>query len=450
MGERENLLTQSMGELFMKLSVPGMMGMLIIGLYNFVDSIFVGQLVGKEAVGAVALMYSVVLFNQGLLTLIGSGSMSVLSIAIGKNDQQKIDKLLGNMIVILVVISGLFSSIVYFNVDGIVSFIGGKGLTHELGVRYLRILLIGFIPAALGPAMNFLVRAEGKMKAAMIISGGAGIVNIILDPIFIKVLGFGIEGAAIATVISQTLCMIIQFKYFGSGKSIINIKKIKLRIEKDILPEILNVGVAQLIMCIMAMVQQIILFRSLQHYGGNDQVALMGASYRVFMFAFLVVWGIGQGLQSVVGVNYGAKKYDRVKKAFKKFTAIGSVISTTVWVLFMAFPHVILGWFIKDSVLVSNNINIFRLFNSIFFLYVYIGTSMNFFIGLGKGKEAGIVAVTRQIVFFIPLIVIIPKFIGVTGVWLSIPLSDLMSMAVAVLYQRRIFNEDLVEIKEVL
>lgn len=448
MGEREKLLTQSMKELFLKLSVPGMIGMIIIGLYNFVDAIFVGQLVGKEAVGAVALMYSLVLFNQALLTLVGSGSMSVLSIAMGKNDQEKIDKLLGNMIVILFLICGVFTLIVHFNVERIVSFIGGKGLTHELGVRYLRILLIGFIPAAAGPAMNFLLRAEGKMKDAMLIIGSCSMLNIILDPIFIKTLGMGIEGAAIATVISQTLMMVIQFVYFGVGRSIISLQRMKLRIEKDILPEIFKVGTSQMIMCVMSMFQQILLFRTLQSYGGNDHVALMGGSYRVFMFGYVAVWGVGQGLQSVVGVNYGAGKYDRVKEAFKSFTAIGSIISISVWILFMLFPQTILGWFIKDPVLVAENVNLFRIFTSIFFLYVYFATVMNLFIGLGKGKEAGMIAITRQIVFFIPLVFILPKIMGVTGVWLSLPLADLMSMSLGMFYQKRIFNKEFVEINQ--
>jgi putative MATE family efflux protein len=447
MQEREKLLTSDLKSLFFKLSIPGMIGMVVIGLYNFVDAIFVGQLVGKEAVGAVALMYAVVLFNQALLTLIGSGSMSVLSIAMGKKDQAKIDKLLGNMIVLLVLISGLFTIFVAFNTDSIVRFVGGKGLTHELGVRYLKILLIGFIPAALGPAMNFLLRAEGKMRDAMIIMGTFSILNIILDPIFIKTLGYGIEGAAIATIISQYLLMITQFVYFGMGRSIISLNKIKLRVERDVLPEIFKVGFSQMLMCVMAMVQQIILFNSLQAYGGNDHVSLMGGSYRVFMFAYLAVWGIGQGLQSVVGVNYGAGRYDRVKNAFKQFTLIGSLISISVWILFMVFPENILSWFIPDPKLVADNVNLFRLFTSIFFLYVYFATVLNFFIGLGKGKEAGVIAISRQIVFFIPLALVLPKFMGVTGIWLSLPLSDLLCMILAVFYQKRIFLNDLVELK---
>lgn len=450
MKEREKLLTQSMKQLFLKLSVPGMIGMIVIGLYNFVDAIFVGRLVGKEAVGAVALIYSVVLFNQALLTLVGSGSMSVLSIAIGKNDQKKIDKLLGNMIVILFLLCGLFTLFVYFKVEEIVRFIGGKGLTHQLGVKYLRILLIGFIPAAVGPAMNFLLRAEGKMKDAMLISGGCSILNIILDPIFIKTFGLGIEGAALATIISQISHMIIQFAYFGKGKSVISLKKMKLKIEKDILPEVFKIGFSQMIMSVMAMVQQIILFRTLQNYGGNNQVALMGGSYRVFMFAYLSVWGVGQGLQSVVGVNYGAGKYNRIKQAFKSFTAIGSIISTSVWVVFMVFPETILSWFIKDPILVAENVNLFRIFTCIFFLYVYLATLMNLFIGLGKGKEAGILLIARQIVFFIPLVLILPRIMGVKGAWLALPISDLLSMALGRFYQKRIFHKELDNMKKVV
>ena len=441
MQERENLLNWNMGKLFSKLAIPGMLGMLVIGLYNFADAIFVGQLVGEDAVGAVALLYSVVLFNQGILTLVGGGSMSLLSIAVGKKDQDTIDKLLGNLVAFILVASGIFTIVTYIFSDEIVTFIGGRGEVHVLAVRYLKILLIGFIPAALGPAMNFLVRGEGKMKAAMTIAGLSGALNIILDPIFIKYFNFGIEGAAIATVISQMFFMVSQIIYFKMGKSIITFNNFKIRFQKNVFSDVLKLGSSQMFMCFMAMIQQIFLFRALENYGGNSHVALMGGIFRLFLFAYLAVWGIGQGLQPLVGVNYGAKRYDRVKLGFKTFTMIGFIMTSICWILFMIYPNFFLSLFIKDHSLVLEGTNLFRIFNIIFFAYIYFATSLNLFIGLGKAKEAGILAISRQIVFFIPLVLILPKFVGVIGVWLSIPLADALTMLVGAYFNIKIFKE---------
>lgn len=437
--EREQLLSLSMGKLFKRLAIPGMIGMIVIGLYNLMDAVFVGQLIGKEAVGAVALVYSVLAFNQGLLLLIGSGSMSILSIAMGKKDYETIDKLLGNMIVSIFIISGIYSIIVYMNAEWIVSFIGGEGLIAELATRYLRIISIGMILAALGPAMNFLIRGEGKMKVAMYFAGGASLLNIALNPIFISTFGMGIEGAAVATIISQAVYVVAQFVYFSKGKSVIVLQRMKLKLEKSLLPKILKVGTAQLIMMTMATVQQIILFRSLQLYGGGEHVVLMGASYRTFMFAYIAIWGVAQGMQPAIGVNYGAGKLKRVKKIFTSFTLFGLILSTTAWLFFMIFPGVILSAFITDPRVVKNGIPLFRILNIIFFGYIYFSTSISLYIGLGRGKEAGMLAIARQIVFFIPLVFILPKLWGAIGVWIALPLADFFTMILAIIFQKKTF-----------
>ncbi len=440
--EREQLLSLSMGKLFKRLAIPGIIGMVVIGLYNLMDAVFVGQLIGKEAVGAVALVFSVVAFNQGILLLVGSGSMSMLSIALGKKDHETIDKLLGNMIVSIFIMSGIYSVFVYYNTEWIVSFIGGAGLIAELATRYLRIISIGMIFAALGPAMNFLIRGEGKMKAAMYFAGGASLLNIILNPIFISTFGMGIEGAAIATITSQIIYIITQFIFFGKGKSVIALQKVKLKLEKSLLPNIFKVGSAQLIMMTMATIQQIILFRSLQHYGGGEHVVIMGASYRTFMFAYIALWGIAQGMQPAIGVNYGAGKMQRVKKIFISFTLYGLIVSSALWIVFMIVPGVILGTFITDPIVVKNGIPLFRILNIIFFGYIYFSTSINLYIGLGKGKEAGILATARQIAFFIPLVLILPRMLGAIGVWIALPLADLFTMCVAIIFQKNTFSTE--------
>lgn len=436
--EREQLLSWSMGRLFKKLAIPGMIGMVLIGLCNLMDAVFVGHLIGKEAIGAVAIVSSVALLNLGICLLIGSGSMSMLSIAIGKKDQKTIDKLLGNMIVSILILSGIFSIIVYLNTEWIVSFIGGEGLVAELATEYLRVISIGMVFSALGPAMNFLIRGEGKIKTAMYFASGVSILNIILNPIFISVLGMGIEGAAVATVISHIVYVLLNLLFFSKGNGVIVLQRMKLRLEKDILPSIFKVGSAQLIMMVMATIQQVILFRSLQYHGGSEHVILMGASYRAFMFAYIAIWGIAQGLQPVIGMNYGAGKINRVKKAFNTFTLLGLILTSIIWVIFMIFPDLILGIFIIDSDIIIIGVPLFRILTSIFFAYIYFANLSNLFIGLGRGKEPGILSILRQIVFFIPLVFVLPMIFGTVGVWIALPLADFFTMIVAAMYHRKI------------
>ncbi len=429
--DRDDLLNLSMWRLFKKLAVPGMIGMVIVGLYNLMDGIFAGQFIGEYAVAAISLVYIIVLFNHALLSLIGGGSMSILSIAIGRKDQKTVDKILGNLVILIVLFSGVLSVVVYFNASWIVYFIGGRGEILALAVRYVRILSFGMIFAALGPAMNFLIRGEGRIKIAMIYLAIAGIINIILNPIFILVLGMGIEGAAIATVISQVILVSIQVVYFAKGKGFIAIKRTKLRLETSILGKTFKIGMGQLIIILMGAFQQVLIFRGLQRLGGDEHVILMGATYRLFTFAFIAIWGLGQGLQPLVGMNYGAKNYQRVIKAFRSFSIYGLVITVPLWLFFMIFPELALGLFITDSALVGQGTHYFRVFFSIFFSYIFFATSMALFIGLGKAKEAAIVAIARQVIFFVPLFFILSNTVGVLGVWIAVPLADALTIVLA-------------------
>ena len=440
--EREHLLSWSMLRLFKKLAIPGMMGMVLIGLCNLMDAVFVGHLISKEAVGAVALVYSIVALNLGFCLLIGSGSMSMLSIAMGKKDQATIDKLLGNMIASIFILSGAFSIFVYFNVEWIVPFIGGDGLVAELAVRYLRVISIGMIFGALGIAMNFLLRGEGKMKIAMCFAGGASLLNIILNPIFISVFDMGIEGAAVATIISKAVYVLGQLLFFSKGNSVIALRKAKIKLEKTVLPKVLKVGLSQLMMMIMATVQQILLFRGLQYYGGSEHVVLMGASYRAFMFAFIAIWGIAQGMQPVIGVNYGAGRLAHVKMAFNSFTLLGLIVTSVSWLFFMLFPDLVLSAFITDPDVVMNGVPFFRILHIVFFGYIYFATLLSLCMGLGKAKESGALIALRQILLFIPLVLILPRIFGVIGVWIAFPLADFLTMVFAGILHRRLFISD--------
>lgn len=428
MNNRKELLELSMGKLFIKLAIPAMIGMLVVGLYNMVDAIFVGQFVSSDGVGAIVLAYNVVTLNMAVSMLLAMGAMSVLSRAMGEKDQKTIDKLFGNVLIGVSILSIILTVIIYNFAAPILSFLGATDDILLLGTRYLRIISLGFIFSALGPAFNFLIRGEGKMKVAMKIMISGTLVNIILDPILIKVFGMGIEGAALATVIAQFIVALGDLIYFKSGKSIIKITKKSFRMSFDIMPKILNVGFSGMLMQIMPAIQMSLMFKVLSSKGGNDSVNLMGASYRVMMFAFITLWGIAQGVQPIIGANYGAKQYLRVKKAYLTYTKISTYVAGGLWLAFMLFPKTILSWFITDPALAQMGIGRFRIFLMIFILYGIMSMSIVFFQGIGKGSKAAMLVMGRQIFFFIPIVLILPQIIGETGAWLAMPLGDLLTI----------------------
>lgn len=430
---RKELLELSMGTLFFKLAVPALIGMMAVGLYNMVDAIFVGQLVFAEGVGAIVVAYNITLFNMACAMLFAMGATSVLSRAIGEKDQLTIDKLFGNVLIGTSALSILLTIIVYSFAGPLLELIGAEGKILELGTRYLRIISLGFVFEALGPALNFLIRGEGQMKSAMKIIVFGVILNIILDPIFINGMGLGIEGAALATVLSQFMVVIGNILYFRSGKSLIRITRHSFKMAFDIMPHILNVGASGMLMQIMPAIQMSLMFKVLFCYGGSNSVVIMGASYRVMMFAFIALWGIAQGIQPIIGANYGAQRFDRVKKAFVFFTVIATGIAGVLWLSFMLFPKFILSWFITDPSLVQLGISWFRIFLGIFLLYGFMAISIVFFQAIGRGGKAALLAVGRQVLFFIPIVLLLPKLLDETGAWLAMPLGDFITVILSII-----------------
>ena len=427
---RKEILNSGMGQLFKKLALPGIIGTLILGLYNLVDGIFVGQFVGPEALGGVTLVYSIVLVNQAILVLLGTGSMAVLSIAIGKKDYETINKILGNLIILLGLISLIFSFSIFIFTDQILGFLGGKGLVFEAGRDYLKVLSFGFVFASLGPAINMLFRGEGKIKEAMKILSAGVLLNIVLDFLFIYILKMGAKGAALATVISQIVLLVLNLLYIKQGNSIISFKHSKIGISWDILPRILGIGSATMILLLMASFQQLFLFKTLASYDHPALIPLLGAAYRVLIFASIPFAGLGQGLQSIVGINFGAEKIHRVKEAFKIFTLNASILSGLLWILFMIFPDMFLRMMISDREIIQIGIPYFRI---LFFSFLLVGVANNsaiFFQALGKGWKASIVYLFRQVLFFIPLLIFLPKYFDVEGVWMAMPAAEILSVLV--------------------
>ena len=440
--EREELTSGNMFKLMLKLGIPGIIGMLVISLYSFVDAIFVGRYVGDKALGAISIAYAFTLINNGIAVLVGIGSASVLSRAVGRKDRKTIDSVMGNVFVLTLLMSSAVTVLGYIFAPQLLHLVRAEGEMHELGVTYLRIVYLGSIFVNFGQAANMVMRGEGKMALAMVIMGSGAVLNIVLDALFIIVFKQGIEGAAIATVISQAVFALATFFYFLCFSKNIKFKSFKL--EKSLVGETFAVGMSAMFMQVLSLVQQTVMYSTLKKYGGEDQVILMGAFFRYMMLAFIPLWGLSQGFQPFAGTNFGAGLFERVKKGTFLFYGFGVVLAAVFWLVFLASPESVLSLFIKDNpALVAAGKTNATLAFLIFPLMPIMILNITLFQALGKAKPAGFLAISRQLVLFVPAVLILPHFLGVRGVWAAGLFVDGLLVIISIIITARIFAKDL-------
>ena len=440
--EREELTTGNMFKLMLKLGVPGIIGMLVISLYSFVDAIFVGRYVGDKALGAISIAYAFTLINNGIAVLVGIGSASVLSRAVGRKDQKTIDSVMGNVFILTLLMSSAVTVLGYIFAPQLLHLVRAEGEMHELGVKYLRIVYLGSIFVNFGQAANMVMRGEGKMALAMAIMGSGAVLNIVLDALFIIVFKQGIEGAAIATVISQAVFALATFFYFLCFSKNVKFKSFKL--EKSLVGETFAVGMSAMFMQVLSLVQQTVMYSTLKKYGGEDQVILMGAFFRYMMLAFIPLWGLSQGFQPFAGTNFGAGLFERVKKGTFLFYGFGVVLAAVFWLVFLTSPESVLSLFIKDNpALVAAGKTNATLAFLIFPLMPIMILNITLFQALGKAKPAGFLAISRQLVLFVPAVLILPHFLGVRGVWTAGLFVDSLLVIISIIITARIFAKDL-------
>ncbi len=422
---RDELITKNLWSLMIKLSVPAILGQFVVGLYSLVDSIYVGQMISTDAMSAVSAASPFFLINNGIAVLLGVGSGSVLSRAIGRKDNRTVDKIMGNLAVLVLILSSITMVAGIIFAPFFLKLAGAEGIVLEMGVSYLRTIFIGSIFVNFMQGANMVMRAEGRMIIAMSIMAGGAILNIILDPIFIKVFpSYGPQSVAIATVTSQLLQAAFTLWYFLKKSPIVKFHG--FRLEKELLPEIFKIGSSAMLMQIMMLVQMTIVYNTAVKYGDASQIAIMGAAQRVMQLSFVPIWGMSQGLQPVVGTNYGAENYIRVRRATNIFIISSTVLATIAWGFVEIFSAQILSAFITKPDIVLKGVMNFRIMFSMFPTYGLLIMAITYFQALGKGKQAGLLVVFRQFALIIPLVIILPILMGgnVIGVWSAVPIND--------------------------
>ena len=432
---KTQLLTKSPKDLLFQLAIPGIIGMVVIGLYPFMDGIFAGWIIGDYAMSAISISMSLTIINGGISALIGVGSASILSRAIGKGDKETTDKIFGNFCYWVILFSIVITILGLIFAPNFLDLVGAKGNIKELGVRYLRVVFFGSIFVNFAQAGNMTMRGEGALKQSMMIMGIGALLNIILDPIFMKLMGeYAIEGAAIATVISQIVQATLTFHYFSKKSAFVGIHKIQK--SKASYSEMFSIGSSAMMMQILFAVQQTFLFKQAFAYGGDNWGILMSATMRLYMFSFIPLWGMSQGLQPVIGANFGAKQYQRVKDTMKIFMYGATILAAISWIPSMFFSEKLLSLFNVRSEIIEAGVMNFKLFYSTFILYGIMIMTLTFFQSIGDGKKASMIVMLRQLILFIPAILLLPKVFGGLAVWWAEPIVDFSMILVGVVMQQ--------------
>ena len=428
---KTQLLTKPPKQLLIQLSIPAVMGMFVIGLYPLMDGIFAGQIIGQVAMAACGVAMPLTYINSGIATLLGMGSASVLARALGKGDQGVVNKVMGNLIFWVLVCSAITTVGGLLLAPYFLDLVGATGEIKALGIRYLHIIFLGSVFVNFTQSANMVIRGEGLMKKAMLIMGLGAAMNIALDPILMMALGdYAIEGAALATVLSQITQALVTYRYFRKQSQQVKIGPI--RIEKELSGQVFAVGVSAMMMQLLFMIQQTLLYKMAFQYGGEMHGTLMAAAIRMYGFSFIPLWGMSQGLQPVVGTNFGAKRYDRVAASVRVFSWGGLLLAGFFWILALALPGQILQLFGVEASLIAQGVGYFRLFYMSFVLYGVMVMAVTFFQAIGDGKKASLIVLGRQLVAFVPLALLLPQWLGVAGVWLAQPLVDTVIILIGV------------------
>lgn len=428
--------TRPIGRLLVQYSVPAVIASVVTSLYNIIDSIFIGRGVGAMAIAGLAITFPLMNLVIAFCMLIAVGGATITSIFMGQKNIARASEVINNVLTLCLVHSLIFGGLTLIFLDPILLFFGATAETLPYAREFMQVILAGTPIAYVFIGLNNLMRATGYPAKAMVSALLSVGVNIALCPVFIFVLGWGIRGAALATVCGQLAAFTWVLCHFMSKNSYIHFRRERSWLSGAIVRRIYAIGMSPFLMNVCACVVVVFLNRALLDCAGTDgnlAVGAYGIINRTTMFFVMIVFGVTQGMQPILGFNYGAGKWDRVKHTLRKGIFIGVCITTAGWVVTELFPDTISGFFTVDRQLVDIARNGFRVY---FICFPVVGCQIiitNFFQSIGKPKLSIFLSLTRQLLFLIPFLLILPAFFGIDGVWASMAASDFLAFVVAVI-----------------
>ena len=433
--------TQNIGKLLRQYALPAIIAQTASSLYNMVDSIFIGQGVGPLAISGLAVTFPLMNLSTAFGTLVGAGAATMLSVLLGQKNYKAANKVLGNVVSLNIIIGLVFMAVALIFIDPILYFFGASENTLPYAKEYMKIILYGNIITHLYFGLNAAMRSSGSPKKAMGLTIFTVIFNTILDPIFIFVFDMGIAGAAWATVIAQTAAMCVVLQHFSNRSRPFHFEKgiasLDLRVAKDSLA----IGLGPFLMNAAACLVTLFINQQLREYSGDLGIGAYGITNRFAFMFIMICMGLNQGMQPIAGYNYGARKYSRVKEVYLRTAVLGVLITTICFVIGVFFPQLAVGIFTHDEALMDLGSRALRITMLVFPIVGFQMISTNFFQSLGMVKKSIILSLSRQILFLLPLLYMLPKSFGSDGVWMSFPISDTISTLMTIYMLGRLFRK---------
>lgn len=427
----EELAQANVGRLMLKYFIPAFIGVFLNALYNIVDRIFIGQGVGAEALSGISVIFPVMLIMMGFGMLIGIGTGVLVSINLGKKKKEMAEQTIGTGFSLMVLVSIIIMFVTYILKKPILHSFGATPETFQFANDYLNIILAGTTFTVVGFSLNNVIRSEGNARIAMVSMILSSVTNIVLDYIFIFWFDMGVKGAALATIISMFVLMVWVLLHFRGNRSVVKLKNKHIRVDWDIMTEIISIGMAPFSMQIANSLVQGLLNKKLIALGGDLAVGAMGIINSVLTLFIMAIVAINMASQPIIGFNFGSKSVHRVKESLRISLIAASVIALVAFVIIEVFPGAIVKLFNDDSqVLYDISVNGIRLVILALPIVGFQVVASNFFQSVGKAKIATFATLFRQVILLIPLILIFPGFWGINGIWIAFPVADTLSALV--------------------
>ena len=442
--------TEHIRRLLVQYAVPAIIAMTAASLYNMVDSIFIGHGVGPLAISGLALTFPLMNLAAAFGSLVGVGAATLISMRLGQRDYATAQHVLGNVVVLNLIIGVAFGAAALVFLDPILYFFGASDATIGYARDYMTIILLGNVVTHMYLGLNAVLRASGHPRKSMYATINTVLINTVLDPLFIYGFGWGIRGAAVATVAAQVISLAWQFRILSDRRELLHFRRGIYRLQGKIVRNVLAIGMSPFLMNLAACFIVILINKGLKQYGGDLMIGAYGIVNRLAFFFVMIVMGLNQGMQPIAGYNFGARQYDRVLRVLK-LTSIGATCVTTVGFLIGELvPRTAVSAFTNDPELIRLSVEGMRITFAFFPIIGFQMVATNFFMSIGMAGKAIFLSLSRQLLFLLPGLLVLPRILdactewnGSWGVWCAMPLSDLLASVVTVFmltYQLRRFR----------
>ena len=433
--------TQPIGKLLMQYAIPAIIAMTASSIYNMVDSIFIGQGVGPLAISGLAITFPFMNLGAAFGAMVGVGASTLISVKLGQRDYGTAQTVLGNVITLNLIIGIAFSIITLMFLDPILYFFGASADTIGYARDYMLIILAGNVFSHMYFGLNAVLRASGHPQKAMYATINTVVINTLLDPLFIYVFDWGIRGAAIATIIAQVISLVWQFKILTDKNELLHLRRGIYHLQSKIVKNIIAIGLSPFCMNVASCFIVIFINKGLKEYDGDLAIGAYGIVNRLVFICVMIVMGITQGMQPIAGYNFGAQQFDRVTRVLKLSIYGATAMTTLTFLVGELLPDVAVRLFTTDEGLISRAADGFRIVVLFFPIVGFQMVTSNFFQSIGMANKAIFLSLTRQLLFLLPCLIILPTFMGAAGIWWSMPISDLIASLVAGVLLYKQFQE---------